>query len=105
MLNHHSNEISFATFTKRSCNLTLETDSCPWIDFAPSETVGHVLLDIRMIRKRDRPLGFVFHGLPAGTVKDLAQIAHRLSAKKKKKLFGLTDCVCFVFVCFSSRLI
>jgi len=46
-----------------------ETDSCPWIDFAPSEAVGHVLLDIRMIRKRDRPLGFVFHGLPAnGTV-------------------------------------
>ncbi|XP_045024455.1 PDZ domain-containing protein 8-like isoform X1 [Daphnia magna] len=45
----------------------LALDSCPWIDFAPSETVGHVLLDIRMIRKRDRPLGFVFHGLPAGT--------------------------------------
>ena len=44
------------------------TDSCPWIDFAPSEQVGHVLLEIRLIRKRDRPLGFVFHGLPSGSV-------------------------------------
>lgn len=44
------------------------TDSCPWIDFAPSEQVGHVLLEIRLIRKRNRPLGFVFHGLPPGSV-------------------------------------
>ncbi|XP_046641767.1 PDZ domain-containing protein 8-like isoform X2 [Daphnia pulicaria] len=52
----------------------LALDSCPWIDFAPSEAVGHVLLDVRMIRKRDRPLGFVFHGLPTNATSDYSAI-------------------------------